>query len=429
MGQAESVVREQCEQARQSWTKEGVGVPATHGVHIKSKNAVAHAASQHEFSTSFVLSALRHFYKSSVPPQQLDKQLRALRKRGDLEALHAPPSLHLPVGVQAALEQLAVLPPGLAVPTAVRAGALVSFGDSLSDNGNSWRLTGCTHPAPPALEGRFSDARVWVEFLAVMCDCPLTDLAHAGATTDSTAVQGFTGPTTDFPVPSLREQVGMVRAVPADAIATVWGGSNDYYFDALSLPPVVAGRTVDLVRELAQKGFCRFLVVGMYPWGNSPTAFNSFAKRHTYNALASLHNLCLKDALVDLINELNAGRDDARYHVWFLDAYALFKRVLRSPQQFGFAYNYVAFHTPASGQRGLALPTPPPPRKQETAGKRVQCVSTAPIQQADAPPPCAPVAFSPASLHVFFDDFHPSARMHRVIAEAAYACLMAAPLA
>lgn len=59
----------------------------------------------------------------------------------------------------------------LALPLAAQAGSMpfsriVAFGDSLSDIGNFYRLTGGVLPPPPYDNGRFSNGPLWIEYLA-----------------------------------------------------------------------------------------------------------------------------------------------------------------------------------------------------------------------------------------------------------------------
>src|ERR1700756_3920216 len=60
-----------------------------------------------------------------------------------------------------------------------RSSTLVVFGDSLSDNGNLFALTG--FPQPPAWEGRSSNGPVYAEQLANLLHVNLDDRAIAGA--------------------------------------------------------------------------------------------------------------------------------------------------------------------------------------------------------------------------------------------------------
>ena len=61
--------------------------------------------------------------------------------------------------------------------------SVIVYGDSLSDNGNLYALSGDTYPpSPPYYDGRFSNGPVAVEQLAADLGVPLYDFAVAGAT-------------------------------------------------------------------------------------------------------------------------------------------------------------------------------------------------------------------------------------------------------
>jgi phospholipase/lecithinase/hemolysin len=102
------------------------------------------------------------------------------------------------------------------------------FGDSLSDTGNIFTLTGGTVPASPYFNGRFSDGPVWVETLAA-------GLGLAASTTAS--LQGgnnfaFGGArTAGGSIPSLLTQVGGFTSAPGSldpaALYVVVAGGND----------------------------------------------------------------------------------------------------------------------------------------------------------------------------------------------------------
>lgn len=99
---------------------------------------------------------------------------------------------------------------------------IVAFGDSLSDNGNFFALTGGTIPPPPYFNGRFSNGPVWVETLAGSLGIGLDDRAVGGATTGTVNTNGIGGGMTD--------QFGayLGGTVDTSALHTVFGGANDF---------------------------------------------------------------------------------------------------------------------------------------------------------------------------------------------------------
>jgi phosphodiesterase/alkaline phosphatase D-like protein/phospholipase/lecithinase/hemolysin len=118
---------------------------------------------------------------------------------------------------------------------------LVAFGDSLSDNGNLFKLIGL--PLPPAWEGRASNGPVYVEQLAQLLNVPLNDLAVAAAEASDSSPPVLVDPVTHDPLPiNLSNQVAayLAQLHGADATAGTTAliniGSNDYqgFFGSLS---------------------------------------------------------------------------------------------------------------------------------------------------------------------------------------------------
>src|SRR5881394_3305387 len=74
-----------------------------------------------------------------------------------------------------------------------------TFGDSLSDIGNFYRLSG-GYPTPPYYQGRFCNGPLWVEYLSAdlgMQYKPEDNYAVAGATTGT--LNSNDGPGHEFP--------------------------------------------------------------------------------------------------------------------------------------------------------------------------------------------------------------------------------------
>ncbi len=112
-------------------------------------------------------------------------------------------------------------------------GTMYSFGDSLSDAGNISLLT--LHQLPVASiysDGRFSNGNVWVQDLAQNLHLPAvtpsmsggTDYAYGGAETGASAVHAVNP--SDLPS-QLAQFEAKVPHPSANALYTVWAGSND----------------------------------------------------------------------------------------------------------------------------------------------------------------------------------------------------------
>ena len=118
-------------------------------------------------------------------------------------------------------------------------GRLITFGDSLSDNGNLYAATGNTSPtSPPYYLGRFSNGPVWTELLGYTqarvggSVAGSYNSAYGGARTDNTVV---------FPT-GMRQQItnylGAGGAFRSTDLVTIWGGANNIFQGM----PVAAGQ-------------------------------------------------------------------------------------------------------------------------------------------------------------------------------------------
>jgi phospholipase/lecithinase/hemolysin len=80
----------------------------------------------------------------------------------------------LSISISQATSLLALLlAPGLC--SAIQADAIddiYAFGDSLSDVGNIYQITGGATPGPPYVNGQFTNGNVWVQDLAVDLGLP-----------------------------------------------------------------------------------------------------------------------------------------------------------------------------------------------------------------------------------------------------------------
>lgn len=131
---------------------------------------------------------------------------------------------------------------GLALAGAASAqdyGRLISFGDSLSDNGNLYAITGnTTPPSPPYFQGRFSNGPVWLELLGYT-------QARVGGSVAGSFNSAYGGARTDNSVPAppgMRQQItnylGAGGAFRSTDLVTIWGGANNI-FQGL---PIAAGQ-------------------------------------------------------------------------------------------------------------------------------------------------------------------------------------------
>ena len=209
--------------------------------------------------------------------------------------------------------------------------SIVVYGDSLSDNGNLYRATGGLAPAPPYVNGRFSNGPVAVEQLAVTLNTPLLDFAYGGATTGLGNIADGGTPTSlgTFHLPGMEtELAGSVALVPPatipSALFIVWGGAND--FEALTAPTVAQSQAaaqaavaniVGIVTALRTVGATSILVPNLPNLGGTPEFSgdpSAIAFSNTFNAT--------------LAASLPSG-------ITLFDTNALFNSILTNPGGYG----------------------------------------------------------------------------------------------
>jgi phospholipase/lecithinase/hemolysin len=230
------------------------------------------------------------------------------------------------------LAAIAMLAQGLLAGTS-QAGfsSVVAFGDSLSDTGNVFAVTG--QPAAPYSQGRFSNGPVWVEDLATkLGDAPPapsakggTDFAWGGAESGN----GFSPQNT----PNLLSQVGSFLALgkplgPNDLV-TVWAGGNDF-IDGQTNPQVPVDNITTAITQLAGAGGKTFLVPGLPLLGEIPgTASLPQAQRDGLDALSTAFN-------ADLTAKAGQLQSSLGVTVKVLDVSAIIQAVRANPGAYNF---------------------------------------------------------------------------------------------
>lgn len=294
-------------------------------------------------------------------------------------------------GIVASLATLILLPllassaAGAGLPT--KPARIVVFGDSLSDTGNAFE--GTLHkepPSPPYFEGRFSNGAVWVELLARQFGLEAEPAIRGGT---NYAVGGAkTGTGAD----SLIDQVDVFLAqrglshLSSDDLFVVFGGGNDLTDALTSSDPVgiVTGAAFnirDIIDELASRGAVNFLVPNLPNKGVTPAA----RARGTPGEEQTL-SVAFNAALDAVLNDISTRPGVTVVRVNLFD---LFQNVVAMPGAFGFS-NVTA---PCLVKRPSGFDV------CETPGR-----------------------------YVFWDDIHPTAHGHQLIASAAIAAYqLAAP--
>ena len=262
---------------------------------------------------------------------------------------------------------------------------LVVFGDSLSDNGNLFRLTRGTTPASPPFAQRFSNGPVFVELLG------FGSLNGFGTVTGNTDY-AFGGARTDLSTspPGIRTQLAAYlgaggRFGPNDLVS-VYGGANNIFQGirpaSISANPLAtmtattsaAAADIGLViNGAAAAGAGTILVPNLPSLGATPE-FNGFVRESAAGGpLAEFATGALNTALLAQVNAASAANAGTNFIYMDVNAFDAFVRA--NPGAFGFTN----------------ITTP--------------CL----------PVPTGPVCANPDSF-LYFDSVHPTAAGHRGLA-------------
>ncbi|WP_302184683.1 SGNH/GDSL hydrolase family protein [Planktothrix pseudagardhii] len=268
------------------------------------------------------------------------------------------------------------------------------FGDSLSDPGNMFNLTGGLIPAPPAAyyQGHFSNGDIWTEYLAEDLELnptPYTsgitssqgvNYAFGGATTGSTNIINKLKPGLP-PLPGVQQEIGAFiqpllqqgQTADPNGLYVLWAGGNDYTYDGNKNTTEVVSNLSWAINSLYSVGARNFLIgnlpdLSKTPLGSSGVLVPADELQQTVKA----HNALLKKEIKDLNQSLFNS------NIALFDVNNVFKDVIKKPSKYGLT--------------------------NVTNG-------------------CLLVGCTNPNEYLFWDDFHPTTAGHKLIADAAYATI------
>lgn len=271
---------------------------------------------------------------------------------------------------------------------------LYVFGDSLSDDGNLFALTGgLVPPSPPYFNGRFTNGPVWVELLAPRLGLqvnPDTNFAFGGATSGTQN----TGNIPNFPpLPGLQQEIdNFVAASPAvdpNGLYTVYAGANDYLGAGTTDFVTVVNNIATAVTKLANAGARNFMLPNLPNLSIAPGASDREPFLQQLLAqISNAHNIALASTAQNLEQNPNIN-------VIYVDVGALFNNAIANPANFGFT-NISTNLVPGAGTdpnvRNFTLPAGVNPDQ-----------------------------------YLFWDLIHPTARAHQLVADTALKATTALP--
>lgn len=285
---------------------------------------------------------------------------------------------------------------------------LIVFGDGLSDQGVFGRLTGNRYPpSPPFFEGRWTNGPTWVEHLARKGGWPLAaadNHAQGGATTGryniNEPLRGALQLGPEAPIRGVLAQIEAVtdsgRALDPKALYVVWAGGHDIgaYLE-FGQPDLKAQPPEDNIRaglKLLQRGGARHVLLGTMPDMSATPGYAGTELGARAKALVDAYNR----GLVALAADMRGGG----LNVTLLDGAAAFARAGQAAPRLGIRHfdeaylplDYIDFRQP------LAPAKPLPPGRDALAFFSFWAVSA-------------------------------SAKVHEVIAEAAFETLVPSAIA
>lgn len=269
---------------------------------------------------------------------------------------------------------------------------VVVFGDSLSDNGNLYELMKHQLPqSPPYFEGRFSNGPVWIELLMASyfpssVSQHLFDYAFGGA--------GVSEEAGDEELFTLKREINAYLLThndkaSEDSLYVIWIGGNNY----LAMPTDVE-KTLQTVNEgivhsvqvLLDKGAKHFLILNLPDLGRTPAAIE-FNAVDMMNHYSTVHNEWLKNTVIRFREQY----PDVTWH--YYDVGNTFKKLVNHPDEYGL-----------TNITGTCYTSDIHPDEHPSVLKIV-----ANIEPAKSNTPC--------DGYLFFDLVHPTAAIHKILAE------------
>ncbi|CAF1406977.1 unnamed protein product [Adineta steineri] len=208
---------------------------------------------------------------------------------------------------------------------------LVIFGDSNSDNGNVYRLTNSKFPPSMYFQGRFSNSRVWAEYLTGF---NVSNYAYGGATTDNNFIQGYVplGPTG---VPGVRQQIisywQNINTNLTDfdrTLYVIWAGGNDYLHNRTASASSITRSLSNATKDLLMLGAKSIIIFNQPPLQALPLLRYSTAESILID-LTSQYNTNLSVYITKLQNEYEKSS------IKLFDLNALISKVLDSGAPYG----------------------------------------------------------------------------------------------
>jgi outer membrane lipase/esterase len=205
------------------------------------------------------------------------------------------------------------------------------FGDSLSDNGNAFRVGGGVFPpSPPFFQGRFSNGPVWVE--NVVSELNLSDTSTNNAFGGATS---GTANTVNPALPGLTTQLNLsLQSSPTanpDRLYVIWVGANDILTTDPNSPATTSSNVSTALQRLTGAGARNLIVPNLPDLGTTPTGLTAPDRSALLSQLSTDYNNRLRTSLQTL------SQSNPNLSIVPVDIAGLFNAAIANPARFGFS--------------------------------------------------------------------------------------------
>jgi len=288
---------------------------------------------------------------------------------------------------------------------------IVFFGDSLTDNGNLHRLMGIPH-SPPYYQGRFSNGPTWADLVGTYYhDRFLTDYtvkAYGGATALPRRIvhKKFIAPVI------LQDELNAYYENPkfkeiSKILHVFWIGSNDYLYDTKTdidqLSSDVVNHIISTIDKLISKKAQYFLILNVPDLSRTPLVRNA-GLGNRENEIARLSNLKLNISL----NQIQ--HDHPAVKITLLDTFEILEDLVADPEKYNQKYNAHIVNTTEPCWTGLfAFNT-----IRDDISNSAAIAEAYKVDQAEK---AGVVPCDKPDEYIFWDELHPTAIIHKILAE------------
>lgn len=243
-----------------------------------------------------------------------------------------------------------------------------TFGDSLSDTGNAFSISGDIYPPTPYFDGRFSNGKLWVEYLAADLGRPDDSQARLSGGRNY-AVGGSETTSLDAQLALFQFNLGFNQLASTD-VCILWIGGNDILNGESAVPEQMVARVRSFINSLMARNARKFIIPNLPdlsklpPEIGTPNAVQTRARTIDYNT-----------RLATLVADINALSGKSAVLV---DVFTMFEEITTRPQAYGFV---TATQSAYDRDTGALVPNP--------------------------------------NEYIFWDDRHPTGTIHRLIGQLA----------